>query len=82
MLSAGPTAIPTLVAAVGMAGRMLAPLAREARLSILSWLALRGTQPDQRPEIIRALAGHSPKAKTMMLPGNGVLVGDNAHSPQ
>jgi hypothetical protein len=34
---------------------MLAPLAREVRLIAVAWLALRGTQPRDRPEILWAL---------------------------
>jgi hypothetical protein len=49
--------IPVLVALAVAAGRIVAPLAREARLITVVWLALRGTRPDQRAEIIRALRG-------------------------
>lgn len=42
-----------LIAAI--AGRVLADVAREARILLLSWLALRGTQPRQRVPIIVAL---------------------------
>jgi hypothetical protein len=35
----------------------VAPLAREARLITVVWLALRGTRPDERADIIRALTG-------------------------
>jgi hypothetical protein len=50
--------IPALVALTIAAGRIVAPLAREARLITVVWLALRGTRPGQRAEIIRALTGH------------------------
>jgi hypothetical protein len=42
-----------LIAAI--AGRVLADVAREVRILLLSWLALRGTQPRQRVPIIDAL---------------------------
>jgi hypothetical protein len=35
--------------------RAMAPLAREARNCLLLWLALHGTRPDQRPDVIKAL---------------------------
>jgi hypothetical protein len=46
--------VPELLALAALGGRMLAPLIREARLTFVAWLALRGTQPSERPEIIRA----------------------------
>jgi hypothetical protein len=49
--------IPVLAALTVAAGRIVAPLAREARLITVVWLALRGTRPNQRAEIIRALTG-------------------------
>lgn len=42
-----------LIAAI--AGRVLADVVREVRMLLLSWLALRGTQPRQRVPIIAAL---------------------------
>jgi hypothetical protein len=36
--------------------RALIPLAREARNCLLLWLALHGTRPDQRPQVIKELA--------------------------
>jgi hypothetical protein len=49
--------IPALVTLAVAFGRIVAPLAREARLATTVWLALRGTQPSERAEIIRALTG-------------------------
>jgi hypothetical protein len=51
---------PGLVAVLAVAavlGRVLAPLAREIRLALVTWLALRGTRPPERPEILNALMG-------------------------
>ena len=48
-------AIPAFVAIAAVIGRMVASLAREARLTAVVWLALRGTQPSERPEILKAL---------------------------
>ena len=50
-------AIPALVTLAVAAGRVMVPLAREARLVAVVWLALRRTRPDERAEIIRALLG-------------------------
>lgn len=50
-------ALPLLVALTVAAGRTVASLAREARLMTVAWLALRGTRPDQRAEIVHALTG-------------------------
>jgi hypothetical protein len=49
-------AVPVIVALTVAAGRIVAPLAREARLITVAWLALRDTRPDQRAEIVRALS--------------------------
>jgi hypothetical protein len=49
--------ISVLVTLTVAAVRIVAPLAREARLITIVWLALRGTRPGQRAEIIRALTG-------------------------
>ena len=57
-----------LLTLAGICGRMLAPLAREVRLAILVWLALRGTQPDLRPEILRALPGAAQKIHGTIVP--------------
>lgn len=64
MVSIPPTlgTIPLLVALSVAAGHILAPLAREARLITVAWLALRGTQPDQRADIIEALTGRESSA--------------------
>lgn len=43
------------LAATTVFTRMMAPLARELRNCLLLWLALRGTRPDQRPQVIKAL---------------------------
>jgi hypothetical protein len=86
----GPVAIPVVVALAFTAGRILGRLAREARLITIAWLALRGTKPDERPEILRALGragwgwrtatcqdGDSPATTDM---GSRIAgVGDNAH---
>ena len=56
LTSTGLAAFPATVVAAAVLGRMLAPLAREVRLIVVGWLALRGTQPNERPEILRALA--------------------------
>ncbi|WP_431930284.1 hypothetical protein [Micromonospora sp. RP3T] len=45
----------TALAATTVLARAMAPVAREARTSLLLWLALRGTRPHQRPELLRAL---------------------------
>ena len=50
-------AIPALVTLTVVAGRIVGPLAREARFIVVVWLALRGTRPDERADIIRALTG-------------------------
>lgn len=50
-------ALPALVTLAVAAGRIVAPLAREVRVITVVWLALRGTRPDDRTEIIRALTG-------------------------
>jgi hypothetical protein len=42
----------TLVAVIG---RTVASLARDATHLVTTWLALRGTRPEQRPEILRAM---------------------------
>ena len=51
--------LPALVTLAVTAGRIVASLAREARIITVLWLALRGTRPDERAEIIRALAERS-----------------------
>ncbi|WP_405090002.1 hypothetical protein OG767_20270 [Micromonospora sp. NBC_01392] len=45
----------TALAATAVLARAMAPVAREARTSLLLWLALRGARPHQRPELLRAL---------------------------
>jgi hypothetical protein len=52
--------LPEFAAVAVLISRLLTSLLREVRLTVLTWLALRGTQPDQRPEIIRALIGSPP----------------------
>lgn len=49
--------LPAFAGAAVLAARLITGLARELRLTVAVWLALRGTRPEQRPEIIRALTG-------------------------
>ena len=49
-------AVPAVVLAAAVLGRMLASLAREMRLTFVAWLALRGTSPGERSQILQALA--------------------------
>jgi hypothetical protein len=46
---------PAVIAAACLFIRAMAPVAREARNCLLLWLALRGTRPGQRSQIIKAL---------------------------
>ena len=43
------------LATAPLLARAMAPVAREARNCLLLWLALRGTRPEQRPQVIKAL---------------------------
>ena len=43
------------VATTTLLARAMAPVAREARNCLLLWLALHGTRPDQRSQVIKAL---------------------------
>jgi hypothetical protein len=43
------------LAATTVFTRVMAPVARELRNCLFLWLALRGTRPDQRPQVIKAL---------------------------
>lgn len=43
------------LATATLLARAMAPVAREARNCLLLWLALRGTRPEQRPQVIKAL---------------------------
>src|SRR5689334_20664947 len=43
------------LATAPLLARAMAPVAREARNCLLLWLALRGTRPEQRPRVIKAL---------------------------
>lgn len=55
--------VPAIVIIAVAVGSALAPLTREILLATLAWLALRGTRPHERPEILRALVavtGSSP----------------------
>lgn len=58
MTTTPPDGLAVLVSALliaAIAGRALADVVREVRILLLSWLALRGTQPRQRVPIIAAL---------------------------
>lgn len=56
LICPGLAAIPAFAAIAAVLSRTLASLAHEVRLTAVAWLALRGTQPSERPEILRALA--------------------------
>jgi hypothetical protein len=43
------------LATTTLLARAMAPVVREARNCLLLWLALRGTPPEQRPQVIKAL---------------------------
>lgn len=43
------------LATSALVARAVAPVAREIRNCVLLWLALRGTKPGQRPEVLKAL---------------------------
>lgn len=63
--------VPVVVTAAAVLGRALAQLAREVRLALLNWLALRGTRPDERSEIIQALTGSSGQVERAAMPDVG-----------
>jgi hypothetical protein len=48
------------LATATLLARAMAPVAREARNCLLLWLALRGTRPEQRPQVIKALPSLEP----------------------
>jgi hypothetical protein len=52
--------LAAILAIAAVSGHLLASIAREVRLMAIAWLALRGTRPDERPEILRALAASPP----------------------
>jgi hypothetical protein len=63
-----------------IAGRAVAAVAREVRILLLSWLALRGTQPRQRVPIITALhageqrsGGTDGRARSARGSGSGLI---------
>jgi hypothetical protein len=56
---------PAELAAASLLVRAMAPVAREVRNCLLVWLALRGTRPGQRPQVIKALP---PLDRRMPLP--------------
>lgn len=47
--------MPLALALAAIAGRTIVALARHATRLVLAWLALRGSRPEQRPEILRAM---------------------------
>lgn len=55
LISPGLTAIPAIMAMAVIFSRMLALVAHEVRLIIIVRLALQGTQPCERSDILRAL---------------------------
>jgi len=55
MASSTLSLILAAVAATTLLARAIAPVAREVRNCLLLWLALRGTRPDQRSQVIKAL---------------------------
>jgi hypothetical protein len=57
------------------AARVLMALAQEARVAFVAWLMLRKTRPEQRPEILSAMARHATDA------GNGRTEPVAAHEP-
>jgi hypothetical protein len=57
LISPTLAATPALVAIAIFAGRIVAAIAREVRITTVVWLALRSTRPEERAEIIRALTG-------------------------
>ncbi len=63
-ISPGLTAIPAIVVLAAIFGRMIALVAREVRLIIVARLALVGTQPYERPDILKALASAQPDGRT------------------
>jgi hypothetical protein len=65
--------IPAVLALTVAAGRVVAPLAREARRFAVMWLALRGTQPSERAEIIRAFTEQTAPRSEKVIPQTGPL---------
>ena len=69
LISHGLAEAPAVMLLAVVLGHALERLAREIRLAAIVWRALRGTRPDERPEILRALAGVPAKAaKTPAVP--------------
>lgn len=69
LISHGLTEAPAVMLIAAVLGHALARLAREIRLAAVVWRALRGTRPDERSEILRALADVPAKAwKTPAVP--------------
>jgi hypothetical protein len=64
LISHGLTTIPAIVAVAAIFSRMLALVAREVRLIIVARLALQGSQPYERPDILRALAAAPQDGRT------------------
>ena len=62
LISHGLTGAPTVMLLAAVLGHSFTRLAREIRLAAVVWRALRGTRPDERPEILRAIAGGPTKA--------------------
>jgi len=78
-ISSGLAALSTMVAVSAVLGRLLAPLAREVRLTAIAFLALRGSQPGERAEILRALATVTSRTGRTAIP-NSSLVDDGGSS--
>lgn len=55
MASSTVTVVLAALVATTLFARAMAPVAREARNCLLLWLALRGTRPDQRLQVLKAL---------------------------
>ena len=55
MTSSALSLVLVAAATSAVVARAVAPVAREMRNCVLLWLALRDTQPDQRPEVLKAL---------------------------
>jgi len=78
LISAGLGTIPAIVAIAAVLGRVVALLVREVRLAMVAWLALRGTQPGERPDILRALVALPHQAKPRIKIPKAGLVSDRA----
>jgi hypothetical protein len=63
LISQNLAEVPAIVIIAMALCHTLALLGREVRLAMLTWLALRGTQPSERPEILRALVGSPVKGQ-------------------